>query len=54
MGSVMDQERPWEREPKKVDSNNQKIKCEHVWKFEFASLDWDHYKCEKCGEGRIS
>lgn len=54
MGSIMDQERPWERDPENWDKPRTKEpECEHEWKFEFASLDYDHYKCTKCGKGSL-
>lgn len=27
-----------------------KKNCQHEWCFQFHSLDYTHYKCEKCGE----
>jgi len=63
MGSIMDQERPWERDdwnaPRKetvsaVEKFVARTACEHEWKSKFDFVyDYDHQYCTKCAKTRM-
>lgn len=59
MGSIMDQPRPWERDPDGWNKPSEKPKpttpvCEHEWKSKFDFVyDYDHQYCTKCKKSRM-
>lgn len=65
MSSIMDQERPWERDPKGWDKPKKPEPpkgpvCQHEWILnpkvhpDGFVYDYAHYICPKCGATRMS